>query len=119
MKGMDCSGFVQLALGEIHLDPPGDQTAEGLRQFFKSHGQIIAQKDADLGDIVFYGHGGKAHHVALCLSSDLMQEAGGGGPSCTSVAIANKLGAKVKVSRINRRSDLLCIIRPNGLPWRV
>jgi cell wall-associated NlpC family hydrolase len=34
ITGFDCSGLVQEILKSVYMDPPGDQTAEALYQYF-------------------------------------------------------------------------------------
>lgn len=119
-KGLDCSGLVQHLLTWLKLDPPGDQTADVLMKFFKqsSKGKVVTTDTCDLGDLVFYGgSSGRATHIGVILGDGLMFEAGGGGSTCTTPEIAKKLGASVRVSPIHRRSDLICVVRPNGIPW--
>jgi cell wall-associated NlpC family hydrolase len=117
--GLDCSGLVQILLGWLHLDPPGDQTADGLMRYFSQHGTAIASVvNAQLGDLVFYGASPtKATHIAMVLGNGLMIEAGGGGSKCTTPEIARKLGASIRVSQIKRRGDLIKIVRPGSLDW--
>jgi cell wall-associated NlpC family hydrolase len=116
--GLDCSGFAQLALNFLKLDPPGDQTAHALAMHFLDHGILIAcVVDSDLGDLLFFGKDGKVTHVAIALGDGLMIEAGGGGSTTTSVEIARAQGAEVRIVSVLRRSDLLYVIRPHGLPW--
>lgn len=121
--GLDCSGLVQLALARLNLDPPGDQTADGLLKFFENseNGKHIAQPylEADLGDLVFFGLKERATHVAIVLTRELMLEAAGGTPACTTPAIANKIGSNIRVSQLRRRSDRLTVIRPLGLNWGI
>ena len=114
--GLDCSGLVQHLLAYLSLDPPGDQTADGLMRILGKDGKEVSAGDADLGDIVFYGSG-KATHVTLALGEGLMIEAGGGGSKTTSVEIARRQGAQTMVTPIARRRDLIKIIRPAGLKW--
>ncbi len=133
--GLDCSGLAQVLLSKLNLDPPGDQTAHTLMTLFlddnneytcdvlapyyeeKSNRDVTPLDKADLGDIVFFGKNGQASHIAICLNSELMVEAGGGGSECTSAEVARKKNAQVRFAPISRRKDILCIIRPHGLPW--
>jgi cell wall-associated NlpC family hydrolase len=115
LVGLDCSGLAQIALGWLGLDPPGDQTADGLYRHFRAHGQTVPI--ADLGDLCFYGQETRVAHVAIALDAQRMIEAGGGTARTVTRAIAEQQDARVKVSRIKRRPDLVAIIRPNGLPW--
>lgn len=115
LVGLDCSGLVQHALDWLGLDPAGDQTADGLYRHFKQRGTIVPI--ADLGDLVFYGTEARVTHVTNALDALRMIEAGGGSARTVTRAIAEQQDARVKVSRIKRRADLVAIIRPNGLPW--
>ncbi|MGZ3742730.1 MAG: C40 family peptidase [Pseudobdellovibrionaceae bacterium] len=112
--GLDCSGLVQILLAWLHLDPPGDQTADDLMKYFTTHGTVVSDVvSAQLGDLVFYGStSAKATHIAMVLGNGLMIEAGGGGSKCTTPEIARKLGACIRVSPVKRRKDLIKIIRP-------
>jgi lysozyme family protein len=114
----DCSGFVQVALRHIDLDPPSDQTAAGLYRHF-SHGRStpIAVGEAGVGDLIFFGNDENITHVALAWGSGKMLEAGGGGRKTTTVAIARQQAAKVRISNISRRSDLVAVLSPDELPW--
>jgi lysozyme family protein len=115
----DCSGFVQWALRLLNMDPSGDQTAEGLYRFFsKGRSRPVEPQQADLGDLVFFGTEDAITHVALAWGVAQMLEAGGGGRKTTSAAIARQQGAAVRIRPINRRKDLVAILRPDGLQWQ-
>lgn len=117
-EAYDCSGFAQWALRHLNLDPPGDQTAEGLYRFFlKGRSLPVDVHDAGLGDLVFFGGEDSVTHVALAWGAGDMLEAGGGGRKTTNVDIARKQGAAVRVRPISRRRDLVAILRPIGLEW--
>ncbi|MFZ5451347.1 MAG: C40 family peptidase [Thermodesulfobacteriota bacterium] len=113
----DCSGFVQVALARIGLDPPDDQTAQDLYRYFKDPGRGKPVAIPKCGCLVFYGKPAKVGHVAICIDHESMIEAGGGGSETTSVEIAREQGAEVRIRPINRRSDIVSIIRPLNLPW--
>ncbi len=115
MLGIDCSGFVQVAMDMLGLDPKGDQSAEMLRQYYLSHGRPCA-RPYQLGDLLFYGREGVATHVGLCLGFNAFMEAAHGDHTIDTVAKALERGARVKVSAC-RDKDLLSAIRPNGLQW--
>lgn len=118
--GLDCSGLAQILLENLHLDPPGDQTADALMRFYinPENGRALElQSEINLGDLVFYGKNNKSTHVTTALGGGLMIEAGGGGSWCTSPEIARARGASIRVTNINRRTDILCVLRPHGLPW--
>lgn len=116
LKGADCSGLAQLIYEEIGLDPPGDQTSQALYEYFSKNGTEVNIKEADLGDLAFFGKD-RITHVGICLNSILMLEAAGGGPECTTEEISKLKDAKTKVNPILRRRDFVCVIRPNGIPW--
>ncbi|MCE5245081.1 MAG: GH25 family lysozyme [Syntrophobacteraceae bacterium] len=113
----DCSGLAQFFLALVGLDPPGDQTASDLYRHFSTsrNGRPVAT--AECGCLVFYGRHSKVGHVGICLDEKEMIEAGGGGPEITSVALAKQHNAEVRIANINRRDDIVAIIRPNMLPW--
>jgi len=118
--GYDCSGLAQYIMGLLELDPKDDQSADDLKNYFTKNGSniyLIGNDKPDLGDLVFYGSVLKASHIAVCLNSEMMIEAGGGDHTCITKERALALDAKVKVTRIDHRKDLLVIIRPNGIPW--
>lgn len=120
--GLDCSGFAQKALNILGLDPIGDQTAQALMEHFSNIGSAAFSQIAssDLGDLVFFGKSiDRITHVGVCLGYGLMMEAGGGGSNTTTVEIARQHNAKVRVTEITRRKDMLIILRPLGLPWYV
>lgn len=99
----DCSGFVQF--GQVELDPPVVQTAAGLHRFFsKGRASEVGAADAELGDLVFFGKD-DVTHVALAWGGGDMLEAGGGGSRTTSIAIARRQGAKVRIRPIASRTD--------------
>jgi hypothetical protein len=115
----DCSGFAQHVLAYLGVDPPGDQTAAGLYQHFARAGvgRAAVQSQAHCGVLVFYGRAKRIGHVAICLDTVNMIEAGGGGSETTTVAKARAEGAEVRVRPINRRADIVAFIRPLALPW--
>lgn len=117
-EAYDCSGFVQWALAHLNLDPPGDQTAAGLYRFF-SHGRSseVSPAQSNLGDLVFFGSDEAITHIGLAWGGEQMIEAGGGGRATTTVTIARQQNAEVRIKPIERRRDLVAILRPNALAW--
>lgn len=114
----DCSGFVQWALRQINLDPPGDQTAAGLYEFFgNGRSERVDEARSMLGDLVFFGPAEGVTHVALALGDGQMLEAGGGGRKTTSVALARQQRAEVRIRGISNRKDLVEILRPTAPIW--
>lgn len=115
LEGLDCSGAAQLWLDALCIDPPGDQSAHGLYVHFKTVGKKLL--DIDLGTLLFFGTVDHVTHVAMAISDKLMIEAGGGGSKTLTLEDAIRQGAYIKISRINRRSDLVAAIKPIGIPW--
>ena len=113
----DCSGYVQVVLARIGLDPPGDQTANDLYRYFTDPRKGVAVATPKCGCLVFYGKPSKIGHVAICIDDTNMIEAGGGGSETISIDIARKQKAEVRVRPIDRRPDIVSIIQPLNLPW--
>ena len=109
LQGYDCSGFVQDALAVIGVDPKGDQTSNDLYNFFKDI-QELNPKNISFGCLLFFGKE-KVTHVAIALNNKQMIEAGGGGSKTTTFQDAMKINACVRIRPINRRSDLLHVIK--------
>jgi cell wall-associated NlpC family hydrolase len=110
ISGFDCSGLVQELLKSVGLDPPGDQTAQALYDYFEKNGSVNAW---GLGALAFYGEDvTKIIHVAFCLDQYLMIEAGGGGSDTVSRDIADKRNAFVRMRPIKYRKDFLYVIKP-------
>ena len=108
--GFDCSGLVQELLACAGMDPPGDQTAQGLYDHFRMNGSVDSW---GFGALAFYGESlTKITHVAFCMSSYSMLEAGGGGSTTTSLEAAKKQNAFVRLRPIKRRKDFLCVVKP-------
>ncbi|MFE1602137.1 NlpC/P60 family protein [Methylobacterium sp. ID0610] len=115
----DCSGLAQKLLAYVGLDPPGDQTAKDLYLYFKDNGRsrAVPQTGAICGTLAFFGKPTRVGHVAICLDTVYMIEAGKGGPDTTTVEKARARHAEVMISPINRRSDIVAFLTPTGLPW--
>lgn len=114
LVGLDCSGLVQELLSIIGIDPPGDQTAFALMQHFEKEG--IASGPGT-GSLVFYGKNGVVSHVGMMISPTHIIEAGGGGSTTSNLDVAKEQDARVRIRRFDRRSDIVKIIKPKGLPW--
>lgn len=115
----DCSGLAQFLLAKLDLDPPGDQTAEGLYRHFsrQNRSSTVAAADSQLGDLVFFGNDESISHIALAWGEAKMFEAGGGGRDTTTVERARARNAEVRIKAIARRNDLVAILRPKALEW--
>lgn len=115
LKGFDCSGFVQWYLAQFGADPMGDQTAQGLYDYFLING---TNKVQDLGALSFYGKSNSAiSHVAIHLTPMLIVEAGGGNHTTTTYQAAMDQGACIRVRPVNRRKDYIGTIMPHYPEW--
>jgi cell wall-associated NlpC family hydrolase len=105
--GLDCSGFVCEVLRAGGLIK-GDYSAQGLYDELRNFPQ---KRGAN--SLAFFGADDKnIVHVGFCLNTDLMIEAGGGDQWVTSIEIAKKQGACVRIRPINFRRDFLTTIMP-------
>lgn len=115
IKGFDCSGLVQELLSMIGLDPIGDQTAQGLFDYFKENSK---EGPRDTGTLCFYGASlQKITHVALMLDTVTIIEAGGGGSKTTTPEAAAAQNAYVRLRPFNHRKDLVALVNPKGILW--
>lgn len=113
LVGYDCSGFVQEILKSVGMDPPGDQTAQGLYNFFEPKSTAGVFR---CGALAFYGASVKQiSHVAIMVDPYRIVEAGGGGPNVKTRETAEQLGAFVRVRLVKYRSDFLVTLFP-GYP---
>ena len=110
--GYDCSGFVQEILEAAGVDPKGDQTAQGLyNHFYKvDYGRYQVR---EFGSLAFYGKDFKRiTHIAFCLDTETIIEAGGGGTRTNNAEDAARQNAYIRVRPLRRRSDLIVCIKP-------
>jgi len=112
IEGFDCSGFVQWILMSAGIDPPGDQTAQALFDYFDLKG---SRAPANLmGSLAFYGKKTtKIVHVGIFVDNFRVAEAGGGGPSTKTRSDAEAAGACTRIVHRTRRSDEIAVIRPS------
>lgn len=110
IQGFDCSGLVQEILASAGLDPKGDQTAQGLYDYFEKRGSWGIQQ---AGSLVFYGKDAfHISHVGFMIDSYRMVEAGGGGSKTNTENDAARQNAYVRVRPIRNRADIVAIIKP-------
>lgn len=115
-KGADCSGLMEIILSQWGLNPDGRQTAQRFYDWFVKNGSVIKLSEASSGCLIFFGKSTKQiTHIAMAINNQLMIESGGGGPATTTVQKAWDANAKVRVSSLNRRSDVVAVIKMNGL----
>jgi cell wall-associated NlpC family hydrolase len=111
LTGMDCSGLVQELLSTAGIDPVGDQTAQGLYNYFEKNGSY---NKYGAGALAFYGQSTtKISHIAFCVDQYRIIEAGGGGSTTTSIEAAAKQNAFIRMRLINNRKDLQAVIMPS------
>lgn len=109
---VDCSGLIQVLYSAIGLDPPGDQTAQGIYNHFA---RLPSTKENvfTCGSLAFFGFNTKRiYHVGMFIDPDTICHAGGGGPDCTTVEIARAKDAKVKLDKISHFKNLVAVLRP-------
>jgi len=109
VRGFDCSGFVQEVLKCVGLDPKGDQTAQGLYNYFtkRSKGSGVAA-----GSLLFWGRDiDRITHVSIAIDYFYHIEAGGGNSKTINKEIAEKQGAMVRIRPLNSRKDLIAAIK--------
>lgn len=105
----DCSGWAQAALVFLGALPETaiDRSAAALAMACDP----VAEADAALGDLAFYGRDGsgkaRISHVTVCLGGGVCIGANGGGSSTH----ADNPAAYVKLERLRYRSDLVVIGR--------
>lgn len=110
IKGFDCSGLVQEILSSVGMDPPGDQTAQALYNYFEgksTHNAFSA------GAIAFYGKSVREiTHVAFMIDSYRIIEAGGGGSHTLTKEDAALQNAFIRIRLRTNRKDFLCTLKP-------
>lgn len=105
MTGFDCSGLVQEILASVGMDPPGDQSARDLFQYFRqpeNHIADLLKGDVPaLGMLLFYGPTqSQIIHTAFALNATRMIEAGGGGRGVVNVDEAELRNSFIKIRPI-------------------
>lgn len=104
--GFDCSGLIQEVLASVGLDPRGDQTANALYETFKANEVQKASKAC----IAFWPKVGRKYHVAICLDSEHIIEAGGGNSKTINSDMAKKQKAFVRIRPLDNRGDNYTLI---------
>lgn len=113
--GWDCSGFVQEILASVGMDKPGRQNSHHLYLEFKETGGQLRKA----GSLAFFGTPERIIHVGFMIDGHRMVEAGGGDSGTTTVALAWRANAFVKVRPVVYRRDLVAIYAPNYPAWVV
>ena len=107
--GFDCSGMMQEILAAAGIDPPGDQNANGLYNYFKKN---HASTERKAGALIFYGDGKRVNHCGFFVSENHVIEAGSGNSKTTSSAMAARQNAYVRMRPYNARKDIMGIFFP-------
>lgn len=105
ITGWDCSGFVQEILASVGYDPKGDQTAQGLYNYFSAQYHISVPRK---GSLAFYGQSeNEIKHIAMCVNDTQVIEAAGGNSKTKTIHDAALDNAFVRVRPLMYRSDYL------------
>lgn len=111
MGGFDCSGFVQELLASVGMDPPGDQSAQALYDYFEKNSTWNTRA---LGSLAFFGQSSTSvTHVAMMLDQYRIIEAGGGGSKVLSIDDAKAHNSYIRVRLLNYRKDLVAVMKPS------
>nr|WP_299245712.1 C40 family peptidase [uncultured Halomonas sp.] len=79
MKGLDCSGLVQMAYANAGIDIP--------RTAHQQFSRVSLRDMTRPGDLLFFGSGSKATHVGIYLGDGLMVHAPGRGRQVTTTSL--------------------------------
>lgn len=112
LEGFDCSGFVIEILAAFGFKLP-DQNAAALYIWSKTNQH---RNEIRAGSLAFFGQEGNITHVGLCINSDLMIEAGGGGSKTVDLNSAVKQNAYLRIRPVRSRKDFVGAYYP---PYRV
>ena len=109
-SGFDCSGFVIEIMKSIgKLPRNGDWTAHQLADMWQR------TRDDKGGNLVFWRNAaGIAIHVEMCIGDGLAIGASGGGSKTTTLDMAIKQNAFIKIRPINSRPGVWGYINPFG-----
>jgi cell wall-associated NlpC family hydrolase len=113
MTGFDCSGLVVEGLQAVGvLEPKSDYTAAALWELFT----VDYKKEVALprnGALVFYRNKqGAIAHVAICKSTWLMIESGGGDSFTVDIPAAQKQNAFIRIRPISSRGNIAGYVDP-------
>lgn len=103
--GFDCSGLVQALLATVGLDPPGDQTAQSLFDYFDINGE--RNPKPGIGVLCFYGKDvASITHVSMMLDPYRIVEAGSGDHTVLTLEDAVRKNAFVRIRHISQRKPI-------------
>jgi len=107
--GYDCSGFLQEILAAAGIDPPYDQNANALYAHFKKNHESTERK---AGAVIFYGTPKGINHCGFFVSDRHVIEAGSGNNRTTSLAMAARQNAYIRMRPYDARKDIMGIYYP-------
>lgn len=103
--GFDCSGFVQRVFRDVGVKLDRDRTSKELFEYLSLKGLYSG---VGVDAILFFGKDvDSINHVAIALNDELMIEAAGGDSTTRTIAQANERDARVRITHINSRSNLI------------
>lgn len=115
LTGFDCSGFSEWILQSFGMDPPGFNRAQALYDWLLLKG---IGSGPQAGAFTFYGKSvDDITHIALMLSEHLIIEAGGGDSTTTTLEVAKRQGACVRIRPFGHRKDLVAVVMPSYPNW--
>lgn len=89
----DCSGFTSYVYKHFGYNIPRTSKAQS------TAGKYVSKANLKPGDLVFFYK--PVSHVGIYIGNGEFINAGGGDSSCTSIAIAKKRNAKVKINTLS------------------
>jgi cell wall-associated NlpC family hydrolase len=112
LEGFDCSGFVQYVLKFAGIDPPGDQSAQGLYDYFIKTGRVGIKGP---GALAFFGKAAnRISHVGFCVDGLRMIHCASGDSTTVSLERAKAQGACVRGDLIAYRNDpFIAVVMPD------
>lgn len=105
----DCSGLCMAILRNGGCAPKQDSTAQELYDFYNKNG-VPCQPFQ--GALAFFGRPDRIHHVGWCIDKNIMLNASGGGSHVTTVPLAQRFNASVKIEPIMMRTDFVATLMP-------
>ncbi len=115
--GIDCSGLVEWGFMSIGFDPPGVNNAQMHFDYFMKNSNSNLS-DFKKGVLCFYGKSTtEIRHISFGINDHQIIESGGGDETTTSVEIALKKNACVRIRPFGHRKDLIATLMPFYPDW--
>lgn len=111
-RAFDCGSLVQQILRDIgFIKDRRDRSSQMMYDYLIEREDRVFSNKVMPNSIVFFGKSkDKISHVGIAIDKEFMICASSGDRSTTSIAIAIKQDAKVKIQRINYRNDQVAVI---------